>query len=276
MNAVFSIWSGYYHGLPTPEDAILAFLSDGISAAELSHEHAQALLKREGTPREIGERFAAFLAEHSFSMPQGHLSYTIPICAGEWAIEELSRQIDLFAAIGIKSAVVHCDKLTNSGLPFEERLARNVTALRKLTDRAKGTSVRLCIENLRPTCDFTSADDLLRVIDEVGSPILGICLDTGHLNISGASSQREFILRAADRLWALHIADNDTTSDQHLMPFARGTVNFGEVVAALREIHYDGLFNYEIPGESCCCPMPLRHDKARFVKAGYEYLMAQH
>ena len=275
MNAVFSIWSGYYHGLPTPEDAVRAFLSDGITAAELSHEHVQALLSREGTPREIGERFADFLSAEGFSMPQGHLPYTIPICAGEWAIAELKRQIELFAAIGIRNAVIHCDGLINTSLSFEEKLERNVCALRELTDFASGTCVRLCIENLRPPNEFMSADDLWRVIDAVGSPILGICLDTGHLNVSGASSQREFILRAGDRLWALHIADNDTKSDQHLMPFARGTVNFAEVVEALQEIGYDGLFSYEIPGESCFCPIPLRHNKARLVKAGYDYLMSQ-
>ncbi len=34
-----------------------------------------------------------------------------------------------------------------------------------------------------------------------------------------------------------------------MMPFGKGNVNFAEVVKALREIDYEGLFNLEIPGE---------------------------
>jgi sugar phosphate isomerase/epimerase len=56
------------------------------------------------------------------------------------------------------------------------------------------------------------------------------------------------------------------------MPFGRGTVDFASVVAALREIGYGGLFNLEIPGESCI-PLPLRDAKIAYIKTCYDYLM---
>ena len=39
-------------------------------------------------------------------------------------------------------------------------------------------------------------------------------LDTGHANISGID-QVEFIRKAGTQIKALHIADNEGTSDQH-------------------------------------------------------------
>ena len=176
MKAVFSIWSGYYHELPTPEDAVLAFLEDGITATELSHEHAQALLLREGTPREIGERFAAFLSRHGFSIPQGHLSYTLHVCSGAAATDELLRQLELFGGIGIGCAVLHCDTFTTASLPLEEKIHQNVLAMRPLVARAEQLGIRICLENLRG--DFTGIDSLMRVVKGLDSSNVGICLDT--------------------------------------------------------------------------------------------------
>ena len=60
--------------------------------------------------------------------------------------------------------------------------------------------------------------------------------------------------------------------DQHLLPFSRGTVNFFEVVEALREIDYVGMFNFELPGEMRA-PLPIRAIKLEYTKFIYDYLM---
>ncbi len=74
----------------------------------------------------------------------------------------------------------------------------------------------------------------------------GFDMTQGHLHLNG-KSQREYILKAGKQLRAIHIADNEGQWDQHLMPFTSGKIDFFEVVSALREIGYDGLFNLEIP-----------------------------
>ena len=137
--------------------------------------------------------------------------------------------------------------------------------------RIEQYKVTVCIENLVGI--FTSIDDILTAIDTVGSDFIGICLDTGHLNLTRTSSQRDFIIKAGKRLKALHIADNDTTADQHRAPFSGGNVDFSEVIEALREVGYDGMFNYEIGGDSGSCPVPVKHVKFLGIKAGYDYLM---
>ena len=99
----------------------------------------------------------------------------------------------------------------------------------------------LCLENLRHI--FRGIDEILYAIDEVGSDRLAVCLDTGHLNLTKTGTQRDFILKAGKRLRALHIANNDGKEDRHLAPFTGSVgIDFTEVVDALREINYNGLF----------------------------------
>lgn len=130
----------------------------------------------------------------------------------------------------------------------------------------------MCLENLGKTSVTKNADDLLYLIDRIGSDRFGICLDTGHLNLAD-KDQRTFILKAGDKLKALHIADNHGELDDHLMPFNGGEIDFTEVVKALKEIHYQGIFNLEIPGERRV-PLVLRDAKIQYVKVAYEYLMS--
>ena len=174
---------------------------------------------------------------------------------------------------GVKCAVFHCDYMRDSELSYEEKLRKNISQLKKLAELIAHIDITVCIENC---CGMSkSIDDILFMLDCLRNPKFAICLDTGHLNVSKAESHREFILKAGDKLRALHIADNDGTDDQHVMPFCSGSVNFVEVVKALSEIGYDGLFNYEIPGECNMNPVPfeLLHEKVKYIKSGYSYLM---
>ena len=78
----------------------------------------------------------------------------------------------------------------------------------------------------------------------------------------------------AKYLRAIHIADNRGEWDEHLMPYAGGTVDFIDVVKALNEIGYQGLFNQEIPGERKRAPLELRLIKLHYIRETYEYLMS--
>ena len=172
---------------------------------------------------------------------------------------------------------MHCDNLYETNLSAEEKIERNVERLKVLAENIAGKDVTVCLENLRPLTPGRtdlidkSAEDLLHIIDLVGSPDLGICLDTGHLNLT-VKGHRNFILKAGKKLKALHITDNDGTADRHLMPFTRYGIDFFEIVKTLREVGYDGIFNLEIPGEADI-PMELRDAKLAYIKACYRYLL---
>ena len=270
------IWSTYYYEL-SPEDAVKELAKNGIRACELSDEHGEMLLNRSDDVVATGRAFAQFLKEQNFSIPQGHLWLYIKICKNPDSLEQLYRWIDLYEAIGIRNMVLHCDNLVGTTFSRQEKVEKNIEQLRILAEYIKDKDVTVCLENLRPHTPEEkelvdrNADDLLYIIDRVGSDRFGICLDTGHLNLTD-KNQREFILKAGSKLKALHIADNEGEWDQHLMPFTCGKVDFCEVVRALREVGYDGLFNLEIPGERRI-PRELLAAKIKYIQACYDYLM---
>jgi len=259
-----SVWSSYFIDL-SPEDMVKAFSGKGWSYSELSDEHAAVLLKR-GKPHIVGKQFREFAEEHGLSFMQGHLWLVCDITAPnrDEVIDILKDWLELFDAIGIKNAVLHPGGkyMINEGCHPDEILDVRVASLRRLLEYIKETDIYICLENLNSTAP--GFDDLSRIIDAVGSPKLGICLDTGHANISGVD-QVDFIKKGGPLIKALHIADNEGITDQHMMPFGRGNIQWDKIVPALKEINYSGLFNLEIPGENRC-PLEIRMAKLDYIK----------
>ena len=79
----------------------------------------------------------------------------------------------------------------------------------------------------------------------VGVDNLGICLDTGHLNLVDGD-QAAFIDKCGSHLKALHLADNLGQNDNHMLPYSAGTVDWERVIGALKKNNYSGLFNFEV------------------------------
>ncbi len=268
-----SVWSNYFFEL-SPEQRIDAFLECGFTCSEFSDEDGAILLQR-GSGEAEGAKLKRYADERGFAFPQGHLLLSADICNPD-SVDVLKNWLDLFLSLGIRSAVLHA--AGGADLTAEQRFERRVAVLRALAAYLRGTDLTICLENLmHETCPRTSAD-LMRYIDAAGGDHLGICLDTGHLNVCRcqygvAETQREFIQNSGARLKALHIADNDGSSDQHLMPYGRGCVDWSEVTAALGETGYSGLFNLEIPGE-CCAPLELKKIKLRYIGRMCAYMLA--
>lgn len=257
------IWTSYLID-DSPEDMVETFAATGWHHLELSTEHGEMLLER-GDPVVAGKAFRTFAEECGVSFPQGHLWLTADITAddGGDTVEALRPWLDLYAAIGVRAAVLHPSGVPASKetRPPREVLDRQVAALGTLTDHLGGTEMVLCLENVSAA---PLAADLLRILEAVGSPHLGICLDTGHLHMA-AGDQAEFIRAAGAHLRALHLADNEGRSDQHMMPYGRGTVDWPAVVEALRQLPYEGLCNLEIPGENRA-PRAVRLAKLDYAK----------
>jgi sugar phosphate isomerase/epimerase len=268
-----AIWSSYYIDL-TPEEMVAELARAHWLYSELSDEHGAALLGR-GDPVQVGREFGRMAREQGVTFPQGHLWLAADI-AGEQqgqTVDRLRGWLDLFQAVGVRCGVLHPGggAMRKAGCSAEEVFDARVAALSALCEHVRGSEFVICLENIWTTAPL--AGDLLALIEAVGSEHLGICLDTGHLNLVGGE-QGIFVRRAAGALKALHLADNDGSGDQHLMPFARGTVRWAELTTALREIGYAGLLNFEIPGENRC-PLAIRRAKLVYLKSVAEYLVRE-
>lgn len=245
-----SVWTGYYKDL-LPEESILCLKKSGFSCAELSFDHGQLLLEREKNYEKTGCDFRAFLEDNGFSIPQGQLGI---LSVDPELQEKMKRKIALFQTVGIKNAVI-CfpDENGEEDTSFETYRK----TLKELQSFVRGTDFTLCIGNRNSVHYACDGAGIVKIIEGLGGENLGVCLDTGHLNLSRAEertteTQGEFIRKTGSFLKALHINGNNGVADQRIAPFAvraRVQVDYREVLQSLTEICYSGLFNLKVEGE---------------------------
>ena len=259
----------------SPEEMTQTFADRQWFHLEMASEHAEVLLER-GDPAAVGRTMRTFAESRGVSFPQGHLWISCHLCAynGALVLDKLRRWLDLFVALGIRAAVLHPGggrELAREGASPEAIQSVRSERLAILCDHVRGTDLSICLENMTGGVG-ANIDGLLAIIADVDRPNLGICLDTGHLNLTGGD-QAGFIVAAGSRLRATHIADNAGQSDLHIMPFGLGTVDWGTVMRSLGAIEYKGLLNFEIGRETDHCPLVLRMAKLDYLAKMMDYLV---
>lgn len=275
MRFPISVWGGYYKDL-RPDTVMNLYREAGFSHMEWSQRHTEMLLK-EGDPEKMGLQVAAWAKERNFTIPQGHLGFKGGLCTDE-RLEQLKREVDLFQNAGITNAVLHA----NGGdeLPEQQRYDCWVKNIRILCDYVKGTNLTFCLENLGSVPFTHRVENLLKLIDDCGGENLGICLDAGHLHLTrirdgNDQTATEFVRTAGKRLRALHVHENNGRADDHQLPFsAKKAFDWRELVRALEEIGYQGLFNMELMGESNNTPLAVRHEKLKYIRNLCEYMLS--
>ena len=271
------IWTYFYQAIRF-EEKVRAYLDCGITCGELSDEDSFALLTR-GKGEKVGSDMKKFLDAAGFSLPQGHLWLKVNLYGEDYKenAEILKNWLDMYLELGIKSAVLHPGRCLE-GVDYITGMGRMGWSFRQLGEYLNGTDLSVCIENMRSnggqySTEFDNVENLVALMEQIDSPNFGITLDTGHLNLCGGD-QYEFIMKAGNYLKAMHIADNQAIGiDEHMMPFGRGTVDWGKVMSGLRDIGYDRFLSFEIPGESRL-PFEVGQMKLKYVKGIMDYMLA--
>ncbi|GFN24240.1 sugar phosphate isomerase/epimerase family protein [Thermanaeromonas sp. C210] len=99
--------------------------------------------------------------------------------------------LEIAAEIGARVLVYHAGrveprKLKAIGASYEELLRQEIGILKGLAERAGKLGIKICIENgmgLKGETDLSygiRARDLVRVVEEIGRPSIGITYDFGH------------------------------------------------------------------------------------------------
>ncbi|MGH2403079.1 MAG: 5-keto-L-gluconate epimerase [bacterium] len=140
---------------------------------------------------------------------------------------------------------------------------RFLQALGPVVEAAGDAGVRLVIEPVnRYETDFlVNVGETLEVIDACGAPHLGVLADTFHMNIEEATIEGA-LTTAAPRLWHVHVTD----SNRHAPGL--GHLDFGRLLATLKEIGYPGHLSAEI------MPHPDPHEAARLTAQHLRALVA--
>jgi len=134
---------------------------------------------------------------------------------------------------GVPTLVVH---LTDRDEPIPcDRIG--LERLKPVVEAAEQYRVTLAFENLQQIVHLET------VLDTFSSPYVGFCYDSGHHNC--CFKDLPLLNKYGDRLVALHLHDNDSTADQHKLPFD-GNINWKSFTQAIRKIGYRGSLTLEV------------------------------
>jgi len=129
-------------------------------------------------------------------------------------------------------------------------------SLAAICDFAESRGLRVALEpadryetDLMPT-----TAEAMRMIGELARENLGVLLDTGHAHVVGESAV-DAVKTLKDKLFHVHVDDNNGLRDQHLIP-GEGTFDFEPFLAALREVGYDGFLCAELSWDYTVDPDP--------------------
>src|SRR3989442_2824161 len=151
-----------------------------------------------------------------------------------------------------------------AGFSWEAAWAQYVGVIRDLVREAVAGGVRLALE-VRPYEMVSNADGMRALADAGGSPALGRVLHTAHFLV-----QKELlpvaIEKLGDRIFLVHLADNDGVTDFHWAP-GKGAVPWDSTLCALRKIGYTGFANIDVAG--------TYQDIDDEIRAGRESILAR-
>jgi sugar phosphate isomerase/epimerase len=143
-----------------------------------------------------------------------------------------TRTLQIAADLGAPNVVFHI-----GGRRSHVAMDRVLHSVEQLLPTAAHTGVDIAIENLPPGLLGSDPADLVEIMAAFESPRVGVCLDTGHANLTGGCDR--WLDAVGPRINMVHLHDNQGDSDSHLPP-GMGTIAWDRVQRRLREHGYQG------------------------------------
>ncbi|PSP92918.1 sugar phosphate isomerase/epimerase [Halobacteriales archaeon QS_4_62_28] len=162
-----------------------------------------------------------------------------------WRIEYTRRAIDLAEAVDAPAVCVATGRPL-PGNPPEQAMEYLLDSLEAITEYAEPTDVSVGIE-FEPGLLVECTDEVLALIDDVGSDSLGVNLDLGHAAVYG-EDPAESIRKCAGHITGVHLEDiagGRRGKHYHLIP-GHGGLEFAPMFEALDDIGYDGFATLEL------------------------------
>jgi D-psicose/D-tagatose/L-ribulose 3-epimerase len=194
-------------------------------------------------------------------------------------VEFMKAMIGTLAKLGgeVFSGPIYAELFRKRYLKKDQREAeweRGVKSLREIAKTAETQGITLALEPLnRFETDFLNlSEQAVRMSEDVGSPAVGILLDTFHMGIE-EKNQGAAIRRAGKHLKHFHACENDRGTP------GTGQVPWTEVRDALKDIDYDRIvaiegFNPEIVdlANGACIWRPMAPTPDRLAGEGVQFL----
>lgn len=201
--------------------------------------------------REKALEVKSALEKYGLSCSQAHAPfdflYTMKQDDSCFEYLSIKRAIMACGILGIDHIVVH-GVAVPEGSVSRQSINYNLDYYKKLEPLCREYGVKIAVENLSGA--FTYPDLMNEILKKLDSPYFIGLVDVGHAWLRAKIQPGDFIRRLdPDVLKGVHIQDNHGAElgiDEHLVP-GLGTVDFEDLIKALRETGYCGDFTMEVP-----------------------------
>lgn len=189
----------------------------------------------------------------------------------EILFHKLVRAAEAAAIVGANAIVVHPILYPANHPLREHQWQLNLDLYRRLLPYARDFGIRVAVENLIEwKNDYRTPgpsmhrhpEEFCRFLDELDSEWFTVCLDFGHAVCSDASIPDMIRTLGKERLYMLHVHDNDLKADHHTVPYL-GNIDFDACIKALQDIGFDSVLDFEV--NIVRFPKELIRPAARFI-----------
>jgi sugar phosphate isomerase/epimerase len=250
----FGISTQIYRAQPVTVDLLESIRRAGYDRLELFCNRPHLDYHNRGLLRGIGRWFQ----ENALPPPSLHLPFVENIGPTQrhWisvldperrlreaAVDEVKRALELADLVQLSYVVLHLGNPHEKFTPvsFEHAYAA-IAQIRSFS----GTEVT--IENIPNEVSTLERIQEFKAVSQL--PDVGICYDTGHGHLQGATP-------AFEHIRTLHVHDNNGEKDEHLWPFD-GTLEWPALIERLVVANYAGPFMFEVRGAE-----PAKGDEVR-------------
>ena len=172
---------------------------------------------------------------------------------GDKLVDRYKNDIKVCKDNNIPMVIMHLTSKKEAPIYNETGLKR----LQEIVDYAKTLDVKVAFENTK----IKGYQEY--VIENIDNDNVGICFDSGHYHVHFKDELDFSIFK--NRIFAIHLHDNDQSDDQHLLPFD-GTLDWKKLIKNLKDNNYDGPITMEL----CYRYQYLDMGIEEFYKKGYE------
>lgn len=193
------------------------------------------------TVRKGGLKIASIHASFGQQFDLSSLDYAIH----KTAVEEILYCINNAKNIGAGIVIAHSSTEPIIDEERPRRIQQAIDSFNEIKPFAVAKNVKVAVELLPRSCVGNTADELLKIIDQIDSPFFRICLDVNHL-MDQYATLPDVVRQLGSKLMTLHLSDYDGVDEKHWFP-GKGVLDWQAFISALQDIGYQGPFNYETP-----------------------------
>lgn len=188
-----------------------------------------------------------------------------------WSVREVGKTALALLRLGGEILVVHPGSEIEDEKMRKARREKSEQSLEEILKFCEHWGIKIALENTLPGKTGDSIPEILEIVRNFNSKNLGICLDTGHCNITSSlynhSEVVECLPEMKNYLCHLHIHDNFGKSDDHSQLF-EGNIDWKGLIKGLKEVNYQGVFMFELRKKT------NNEEMLRMIKESYCNLIA--